>query len=609
MKQSLMFILIMCFFQSIQLLSQETIIVSATNGNIHFTSDTEDGVEYLITVEGTYSMWPQFNAGNEYGCTGVDAAYIYKAPKEEIDDLRWPPDSINVPLIGKIAILPLPNWVGDDRIYELPPRQIATPLLSISFREYTGFRIDGEPLPNSGYNTLIHRYQITKTGNGKPFSFQILDSTYDVIKEKVLARYEDNCGELRITIRKVKDEDVTICGLEPICKDGKYIGIKLDASILLKDSTLVKGERNILSLLGKEQISIVDNGKFICQIDSIVCNNENAEDIGVGILFDKSGSMLGPISDTDKTIRLEASKNSVINFINNLRDIDSTFILSFSSSTNLESDWSNDKVLLENKINNIIAGGTTQFYGALLEGLNKIKLSKNSNRFIVMLSDGANTASPDWNDNYLTILNEINIPVYFVALGFTSEKEDVEALSKMELLAKASKGKVFDVRNADELKTVYNDIITEYKKSECCTIYFPIDPCEEAGESRTLRLLFAKQNSEIISEYVTFDCIDCDKLTETSVIPNTSDFENTVSIIPNPNNGSFAISFDNFKSSSVKIDIFDSNGKFILNLENRYISNGIYNERFEDINLNSGVYFIKVSIDDKSFSNKFIVKK
>jgi hypothetical protein len=207
------------------------------------------------------------------------------------------------------------------------------------------------------------------------------------------------------------------------------------------------------------------------------------------------------------------------------------------------------------------------------------------------------------------ILNEINIPVYFVALGFTSEVEDEEALSKMRLLAKASKGKVFDVRNSEELETVYSDIVEEYKKSDCCTIYFPVESCDEEGESRTIRLLFANGDSEVISEYVSFDCIDCDELTETSIIPVPNDFESFFTVVPNPNNGSFEISFNIEKSSEVQIDIFDSNGKFVTKLENSIITSGKYNNRFESVGLDNGVYFVKVQIDNKSFTNKFIVIK
>lgn len=609
MKQLLLSSLILFCVLSFSTYSEEIVMVPATDGNIHYSSTTEIGVEYMITVEGTYSMWPQYNEDNEFGCIGADAAYIYDVPKEEIEGLRWPPDTIDIPGIGKKAILPLPNWVGDDKLYEMPPKEIGTPLLSISFRKYTGFRIDGEPLANSGYNSLNHRYQITKTGNGKPFAFQILDSTYNVIKESVVPRYEDNCGELKITIRKIKDEDVTICGIGPICKDGEYIGIKLDASVLFKDTNNVKGRKNILSELNPDQISIVSNGKFICNVDSIVCGNENAEAIGVGIIFDRSGSMLGPISESDQTVRIDASKSSVTKFINNLRDNDSAFVLSFSSDTKLETDWTNDKTLLANKINSISPGGTTQFYGALLEGLNKIKLSNMPNRFIVMLSDGANTAPPDWDDNYLNILNSINIPVYFVALGFTQTVEDIDALAKMQLLATASKGKVFDVRNAEALNTVYDDIVKEYKKSSCCTIYFPIEPCNEAGETRTIRLLFATNASEVISEYVTFDCVDCNDITKSEIIPNLNLMEGPIKITPNPNKGSFNISFNLLSSSLVKIGIYDISGKFLLNIKDNYISKGNYNETFKNINLNNGTYFVKVQIGDNVITNKFMVVK
>jgi hypothetical protein len=34
-------------------------------------------------------MWPQF-----VDCHGVDASYVYDVPPEEINSLKWPPDTI-----------------------------------------------------------------------------------------------------------------------------------------------------------------------------------------------------------------------------------------------------------------------------------------------------------------------------------------------------------------------------------------------------------------------------------------------------------------------------------------------------------------------------------
>src|SRR5512146_1646775 len=62
-----------------------------SNGAVVSSPVTSPATRYRITVEGSYSMWPQF-----LDCHGVDGAYVYDVPQEEIDAYRWPPETIKI---------------------------------------------------------------------------------------------------------------------------------------------------------------------------------------------------------------------------------------------------------------------------------------------------------------------------------------------------------------------------------------------------------------------------------------------------------------------------------------------------------------------------------
>lgn len=586
--------------------TEQEIILSATDGRIYYSDSTEAGVEYIITVEGSYSMWPQYNDQNNIGCIGADACYIYDVPKEEMDAFRWPPDSINIPLVGKQPFVPLPQYVGDDTEYSLPPKEIAIPSILISFRKNTGFRINGEPLPKYPIDRVTHRYQISKIGDGNPFEFQILDSAFNILQEKTIARYEDNCGSLKIIVKKVEEEGVTICDVEPICEDGVYIGLKLNASVYEKDTSLIGGRRNLLHDLDYNQIAVVDNGRFICDIDSIDCTVEAGSN-AAGILIDVSGSMAAAITEGGSVSRIGASKNAIIGFIDQLRNIDSSFIQTFSTEITLKQDWTNDKIRLKNVIESLEPSGATQFYNSVLEGVRKIRLNQSPNRYLIVLSDGANTVEPNWSEDYLDTLRKINIPVYFIALGFNDSEQEIIARHHMQLMADATNGKVFDVRDEDELNKVYQDIFFAKKLSDCCSIYFPIDPCLE-GEDRTIRLLFAPKGTNLYSEYLTFNCINCEDIVSGGIIKEGIDeSEENIKLFPNPNDGLFNLSFNTNNGSNVIINLYNYNGKFIQNLFNNYATSNVFNEKYNFNELNSGMYIIQIKLNGIIYNKKFII--
>ncbi len=574
-----------------------------SDGTISNSPTTVEGKRYRITVEGTYSMWPQFT-----DCRGVDAAYVYEVPQEEIDAYRWPPQVIQLGPVS-IPFVEIPHWVGDSKVWQFPPKEIATPLFEMSFRDHKGFRIDKEPLPNTGLNMAAHRYQIEKMGTGRPFEFQILDSNYNILLEKMLPRYEDNCGQLTVKIEDLDPitDDINICDIKPICQNGQYVGVKLMAALFQADTNSVTGKKNILSSIPLNQIGIVEDGKFICGIDSIVCDSRSTP-ISVGLLLDRSGSMNGPFVEGESTVRMVSAKTAMNSFIDKLTNSDSAFVVSFGNDTRLDIDWTNNKALLKNTIDTITPGGQTAFHQALLMSLEKIAKSSNPRRALIIISDGANNKEPYWNESILRQAQTTNVPIYLTALGFSNNSasaEDSLGRMQMKMLSEASRGKFYDVRTAPKLDTIYKQLTSDIVNDECCALYFKTDPCSVKTE-RFIRIIYTPSDTTILTKVVNFICDTCDSNPTGHV--NIGKYENNgVDVNPNPFDAEATLEYQLSTDGNVNIAIYNISGEKIANVYDGYQNLGKQTFKLNAKNIESGTYLVAVTQSGLQITKKIII--
>jgi len=81
----------------------------------------------------------------------------------------------------------------------------------------------------------------------------------------------------------------------------------------------------------------------------------------------------------------------------------------------------------------------------------------------------------------------------------------------------------------------------------------------------------------------------------------------SVEVYPNPNNGSFSISFANAESANVNVQIIDIIGQVVYN-ENVNVGNGI-NSKMINANLPEGVYILKLQQEEKIYTDKITIRK
>jgi subtilisin-like proprotein convertase family protein len=86
---------------------------------------------------------------------------------------------------------------------------------------------------------------------------------------------------------------------------------------------------------------------------------------------------------------------------------------------------------------------------------------------------------------------------------------------------------------------------------------------------------------------------------------DTYQFED-FALYPNPNNGSFTISFNQSSSSRVNVEVFDIGGRSIF--EKEYNKSGNFTEEIKLVNAKTGIYFVSISDSNTKPVKKIVVK-
>jgi len=78
-------------------------------------------------------------------------------------------------------------------------------------------------------------------------------------------------------------------------------------------------------------------------------------------------------------------------------------------------------------------------------------------------------------------------------------------------------------------------------------------------------------------------------------------------IVPNPNNGEFAVSFQLEETCNATIGLFNVNGQVMGTLEHQTYLPGLHKRTFEGLSLSSGMYFVEIRNEKGAFAQKMIV--
>ncbi len=610
-------LLLIMIFGGYELRAQfsQTLKIKANSGKPVLSDILKSGVEYRITVTGEFSIW-QEQLGN-----GVDAGYIYDVPQVLIDNDQWPAEEYLDNNTGEKYIgIVLPAWVGDSTTFPYNSflRQ-QLPFYEFNSKKWTGFRVDNQPLLNTGYRKDDHQYQFTKIGAGVPVSFVIIDSVLVPPSEDPTPAYSDNSGELTVTIEEMLPFNVNICSTSPILDSTKKMkGIKVDVSVLVTDTNKATGKKNIL--FDKNQVAIYENGKFICP-DTIYCN-KTVEAISVALVFDRTTSMsTGKVSFTDSTVRIDAALPALKSFVNNLGSKDKALLLSFSDTNDvtLDKNWTSDKNQLNEEIENykkrlFESVGQTALHKALKSAISRTDLHESRVKAIVVLSDGADNVAPVNEQEVIDLLPKGgNLPIFILAMGMDTvlvdsmnqiEKENVQdniqGLARMKRIADASGGKLFLIRETKVLDSIYNRISKDIREEECCTIEYAVEDCEKnlADTVRTVMIYYPFEGG--VTARATTYKTSCAKTFISKRDANGEPYSKVLKVKKNKTNTIVPITLKS--DNTVKINVIDNSGKTIKTIFEAQLKKGTHAISIDAKELSTGTYKAQVFVKGKKLS-------
>ena len=614
---------------------KDYVVRANTFGNKVITDTLIKGKRYRIIVKGTYSMW------NVNDSTGIDGAYIYKAPQNELDNLRWPPEKITFNS-NTYDVCVLPKWVGDTTTYLQKQFEFLQPLIcSYNFNKWTGFRIDGNPLPNSGYNSS-HSYTLNIEGADKPLALEIIDSLIDYLNEDKGPRayYSNNSGEIKVTVEELSSTTIDVCGnpitlIDSITK--KIIGFKFGAALLeinqnngttnknlLKDFTATKSDEH------KGPLGINVNGRFYCPY-SIDCTAPG-KNFGVGLIIDRSGSM-GAILDSTKGLtknRIEAAQSSCNSFIGKMTKGDTAFLMTFSDDVTIDRNWTGDTTQLKNAVNaiydrNKVLKGQTAFCEAVIKAIDKMKEINKQNKAIIVLTDGYNNLYKDGSD-YKKLHDIISSPtygrlkIYTIGLGLSNKKvitdpslTDLERLEirqkdSLKMVSIISFGKYYDANNAKAIDSIYDEIKIEISDDECCTIKVDFQQDSSKTTEDTITIFYPLGDS-ILTKVIIVKRLEIDKKDKEKGLMNST----SPIIIQKPIFVSgydiASISYELTHSAFIKLYVLDAAGKKVMNTQEFNQIPGIYSSNIELKGLKPGVYDIAIEANGNIIRKKIFKKK
>ena len=137
--------------------------------------------------------------------------------------------------------------------------------------------------------------------------------------------------------------------------------------------------------------------------------------ISVAVLLDKSQSM--------EDEKLMHAKDAVVSFAKALRPEDEVLLIAFSRGIDVLGDFGLDLRTIERATKRIRVASSTRLYDAVVEGARAISgPDRKEKRALLVLSDGADTASEATLQEAVEAVRRAGVPVY--AIGIEMEEED-----------------------------------------------------------------------------------------------------------------------------------------------------------------------------------------
>jgi Ca-activated chloride channel homolog len=219
------------------------------------------------------------------------------------------------------------------------------------------------------------------------------------------------------------------------------------------------GRGKIVQSLRREDFEVLDSGKTRPILD---LRTESAAPASVALLMDGSGSMkVGAASDLSQRI-----STAILSSLNPSRD--DAALYSFDTRLLSVQEFTHDLKTVTERLNVVDSWGSTSLYDAIAGTAAIVSKRTANRRALVVLTDGADTASAYSPDQVSAIASSVDVPVYvFVMATGTREGDklpfEAERRSHLANLARATGGDFFVAYDTASTTAAINQLVEELR--------------------------------------------------------------------------------------------------------------------------------------------------
>lgn len=219
--------------------------------------------------------------------------------------------------------------------------------------------------------------------------------------------------------------------------------VRSNANLVLLDVSVLGAGGVPVAGLNKDRFSIREDGKE----QSIKQFSALDTPVSMGFVIDASGSMQNKVGGVRRAVNA---------FLDASNPDDEYFLLGFNDHPRFGLDpatkpFSQDRNVIRSSMYGMQVAGRTALYDGLNTALEHIAKSKFERRFLVLVSDGADTASKMTLQDILFEVRTHPVTVFTIGL-FTDEDQDRNS-GVLKQIARVTGGRYFNPSTADQIET------------------------------------------------------------------------------------------------------------------------------------------------------------
>ncbi|HEU5113337.1 MAG TPA: vWA domain-containing protein, partial [Acidimicrobiia bacterium] len=225
--------------------------------------------------------------------------------------------------------------------------------------------------------------------------------------------------------------------------------------------------RNLPQAPDPAQLSITVDGQPVSDLE-VAPLGESSVPVGVVLVIDTSGSMLGDPMD--------AAKSAANSFIDQKRPEDAIAIVSFADTAVVQTGFTTNAEVLHDRVNALEADGETAFNDGVILGMSQFEgVPENQLNNMIVLSDGEDTASVATPEEAIAAVEAGDARVFGVALESPDFNPDAVAA-----VAEAGGGLFLSTPDPAQLSGLYSQISREISNTLVARFVSPVAAPGEA---------------------------------------------------------------------------------------------------------------------------------